>query len=99
MSFFGEEDDNLVSKEDAKNYPHNCIGALYIKDDNGQTGLGTAFLIGSDLVLTAAHNIYKRSTSSYAISLIFYPGIVGNIEDHESYEIINKRLPQKYLTS
>lgn len=82
MSFFGEEDDNLVSKEDAKKYPYNCIGALYIKDENGQVGLGTAFLISSDLLLTAAHNIYKRSAGSYAVSLIFYPGIVGDISDH-----------------
>jgi len=49
-----------VTSQDAKTYPFNCIGLLIGKTQQGKDVIGTGFLIASDLVLTAAHNILPK---------------------------------------
>lgn len=39
---------------------HRSIGLLRFIDQNNTQYLGTAFLISSNLILTAAHNVYDK---------------------------------------
>jgi V8-like Glu-specific endopeptidase len=38
---------------------------------------GTGFLIASDLVLTAAQNVYSKELKANNINILFYPGATG----------------------
>ena len=51
---------NLSKKEAADNFPYNCVGAIYAKNNGKREFIGTGFLIANDLVLTVAHNIYTH---------------------------------------
>jgi V8-like Glu-specific endopeptidase len=42
-----------------KDFPHDCVGAIYGEYAN-QLIVGTGFLIGSDIVLTVAHNLSSK---------------------------------------
>jgi V8-like Glu-specific endopeptidase len=56
-------------------------------------GVGTGFLIGSDLVLTAAHNIYDRKEEHYFTDITFYPGVSQEQYSNEGYRVISYRIP------
>ena len=65
-----------TSFENASTFPYSVHGLVRVELGNGSYITGTGILIGPDLVLTAAHNIYdvKETKQKYA-SIEFIPGI------------------------
>jgi V8-like Glu-specific endopeptidase len=51
----------IVCGKSVGEFPYNCIGALYYCDGADRQFIGSGFLITSNLMLTAAHNIYQRN--------------------------------------
>jgi V8-like Glu-specific endopeptidase len=64
---------------------HRSIGGVEIEDDEGLIYHGTAFLLSSDLLLTAAHNVYSRKSKKPYRRLKFYLSTKG-VGDHH-YEV------------
>jgi V8-like Glu-specific endopeptidase len=56
----------------------------------------TGFLIGSDLVLTVAHNIYSRSNKKRFDNLLFYPGVSGDLANLTPLKVVDVRYPREY---
>ena len=52
--------------------PYQSIGKLLAYFEQSPTLQGTAFYIGTNLLLTVAHNIYNKK-NQMAIKVIFYP--------------------------
>ena len=85
-----------VSAEEMKQPQHCNTGALTFrsrKEDN--LGNGTGTLISSNIVLTAAHNIYNRNTGEMYFDFKFYPGANGVLDEH--YEVEDFYIPGKYV--
>lgn len=58
-----------------KSVPLSAIGRVIFLDGHGKKFGGSAVLIGDDILLTAAHNIYfHASNKPWTTSLQFYPG-------------------------
>ena len=57
---------------------------------------GTSILISPDLVLTCAHNIYDKNTSSFNSEVKFYPGHSGILKS--SFEVESFFIPEQYKT-
>ena len=78
-AYFGEQGHEVNTAEEAKEHPHNCTGIIYATK-GGKPIVGTGFLIASDLVLTAAHNVVSQQGAKYA-DIRFYPGVSGPLEE------------------
>jgi len=50
----------VVPQQSLSKHPHNCIGLVHAVSDIGNVIIGTAFLISSNLVVTAGHMVYWR---------------------------------------
>lgn len=57
---------------------------------------GTGFLIGSDIVLTAAHNVVSLQGVKYT-NINFYPGTSGPLDEKKRYEVIDMRFETEYI--
>lgn len=64
--------------EETRKYPYSCIGLV-----TGRFGTiisnGSGCLIGPDIVLTCAHNLYDRENKIEANNVFFCPGLNGSI--------------------
>lgn len=58
------------SVSDSSTYPYSCIGLLIVYFDD-VLKCGTGSLIGKNLILTAASNIFDKETQKIATSLKF----------------------------
>jgi V8-like Glu-specific endopeptidase len=65
---------------EVKAFHHDCIGLLRFRNKHNHSMMGTGFLIASDLVLTAAQNIYSQEEKGAHNNITFYPGISGKFE-------------------
>jgi hypothetical protein len=76
-----------------REFPYNCVGALYGCRSDIKIMIGTAFLISADLAVTAAplQEYFKRFHS-----VIFYPGVSGELKGAEQFEVVDSRLPKKF---
>ena len=78
----------VKTTEEMKEQLHKHIGVLHFKKRGNFTmGNGTAFLISSNLVLTAAHNLVENRTGSIFHDIVFYPGHQGTIKRENAYEV------------
>ena len=65
---------------------------------NGFYKTGTGILIGSDLVLTAAHNVYDYDgTKEKYANIVFIPGINEEAIPLGKFNVIESYVPDKYL--
>ena len=86
-----------VKSEDLPKFPYNCVGYFFIRLGNKYIK-GTGFLIGQDLVLTAAHNICSNEGNLFP-DIKFYPGISGELRPQDACEVADVRIPPEYKTS
>ena len=61
---------NNLKVVEAKEFPYTTIGYLTTDSD-----CGTAFLVGPDLVLTAAHCVFNKKNNTWATNIKFYFGL------------------------
>lgn len=65
---------------------------------NGFYKTGTGILIGSDLVLTVAHNVYDYDgTKEKYANIVFIPGINEEAIPFGKFNVIESYVPDKYL--
>ena len=75
--------------------PYCHIGALLFKAQNSPTvGKGTAILISPNLVLTAAHNIRPKNTTTNNYDFKFYPGQCGLLQ--KCYTVESFFFPEEF---
>ena len=61
-------------------FPHKCCGALFVKI-GGIWGVGSAFQIGPDELLSCSHNCYNKYQDERATEIYYFPA---------------KQVPQKF---
>jgi len=80
---------------------NTCLGLISSKTftSNGipVESIGTGTLIGPNLVVTCAHNVYDRDRKQVKTDLAFYPALNGNRKYSRRIEIADLRLCDKYL--
>jgi V8-like Glu-specific endopeptidase len=81
-----------------KDFPHDCVGVIYGEYSN-KLVVGTGFLIGSDLVLTVAHNLSSKGGKVEYQNLVFYPGVSGSLLPENAYKVASHRCPQQYAAA
>lgn len=78
------------------------IGRVISEFRDGAIGEGTGFLIGNDIVVTAAHNLYNPEHGGYALSnsSVFDPAAGGpGVRPFGRGRIITIRIPDGYFNS
>ena len=79
-------------------FPNSVHGLVRIKNENESNTTGTGILIGTNLVLTAAHNIYdSRGTKKKFDQIEFIPGINDQIMPFGKFQVIETYVPDEYL--
>lgn len=91
-SIIGEDDRIIV--ENTKKYPYRCIGKLEIRYPNSSTyTVGTGFLVGDSIVLTAAHCVYSTKEIE---SITFIPAKNGSTNPYGKFKATKKHVFTKY---
>lgn len=71
----GTDDRTMIT--DTDQYPWRCICSLLITAQNGSGWIGTGWLVGPRLVLTAGHCVYMADEGGWASSIEVIPGRNG----------------------
>jgi V8-like Glu-specific endopeptidase len=95
---FGDKDLKIMNSSSAKDFPHDCVGVIY-GDYSKKLVVGTGFLIGSDLVLTVAHNLSSKCDKVEFQNLVFYPGVSGSLLPENAYKVASHRYPHQYAAA
>ena len=86
--------------EDTSSFPYSVHGIVKIDLGNGSYRTGTGILIGTDLVLTAAHNIYDCKSSKEKYSNIeFIPGMNEQEMPFGIFKGVESYVPEEFLKS
>lgn len=70
-------DDGRVEVSDTEAYPYSAICYIETKWPDGNTSLGTAWMIYSDIALTAGHCVYSSENGGWAKSVKLWPAKDG----------------------
>ena len=81
--------------ENTHEHPYRCIGQIVGKFGNLPYD-GTGCLIGPNIVLTCAHNIYERRLKLEANDMKFKPGINGSFG--KTFNVKKAYYPEKYVS-
>ena len=86
--------------EDTSSFPYSVHGIVKIDSGEGKYKTGTGILIGTDLVLTAAHNIYdcKGSKEKYS-NIEFIPGMNEQEMPFGIFKVVESYVPEEFLKS
>lgn len=66
-------------------FPNSAIGQIRVRFPNNKIVIGTAWLFGNKVAITAGHCLYSKADGGWAKSVIFYPGKNGNNTPFGSY--------------
>ena len=84
--------------EDTSSFPYSVHGIVRIDLGKGSYRTATGILIGADLVLTAAHNIYDyRATKQKYSGIEFIPGINEQEMPFGKFKVIESYVPDEFL--
>lgn len=77
-------------------WPYSVHGLVSL-NLNGQEECGTGTMIGPNIVLTAAHNIYCHKHKVHAKELEFSPGVDGKLFPYGSCKVEKYFVPSEYI--
>jgi V8-like Glu-specific endopeptidase len=80
-------------------YPWRCICSLVMKAQNGTTWVGTGWLVGPRLLLTAGHCVYMHDEGGWAAEIEVIPGRSGNSHPFGSVVARDYRTVSGWTTS
>lgn len=69
--------DNRTKVTDTEAFPYSAICYIEIDWPDGSTGLGTAWMIYSDIAITAGHCVYSSENGGWAENIKLWPGKDG----------------------
>lgn len=101
-AIIGSDDRTIVANTTAA--PYRYIGRLvtYYTENTGRkmVGSGTAFLVGPDTLLTAAHCVYpvdeKTGKPFKVTNVVFYPGLNGGAKPYDPVQYKYTDVPTQY---
>lgn len=76
--------DERVRVTNTQDYPYRCICSLLITAQNGSEWVGTGWLVGPRLVLTAGHCVYMADEGGWAARIEVIPGRDGTEQPFKS---------------
>ena len=85
----------MFNIENTRGYPYRCIGQIVGKFGNLQYK-GTGCLISPNIVLTCAHNIYKRKLKQKVNDMKFKPGFNGKVG--KFFNVKKAYYPEEYVS-
>ena len=84
--------------QDTSSFPYSVHGLVRAELGNGSYVTGTGILIGANLVLTAAHNVYDyQETKEKYAKIEFIPGINDHATPFGVFTVIESYVPDEYL--
>ena len=70
--------DNRRRVTNTTDFPNTTIGQIVITYKNGSQAVGTAWMYGNKVAVTAGHCVYSKADGGWARSVAFYPGKNGS---------------------
>ena len=96
-------DDGRVLIPYTQMFPYSaicCLKAEYIgTDGKPYISWGTAWMIGPNIAVTAAHCVYDRDSGSNMTITGFWPGKMGVLNPFGNGSVINVKYPAKFITN
>ncbi len=92
ISIIGSDDRNRVTKTTRK--PYRQIGMMEMHFPSKGDYVGTGFLVGKKIALTAAHNLYDSGEAASRVR--FSPGRNGSSFPYGTYTVAKLHIPKKY---
>ncbi|TYV67281.1 trypsin-like serine protease [Listeria monocytogenes] len=78
-------------------FPNSTIGQMSITFPNGKTYVGTAWMYGNKVAVTAGHCVYSKSDGGWARTVAFSPGKNGSSNPLGTYYATQLYTDTKYV--
>ena len=88
--------DNRYRVLETAQWPNGAIGVV-LSRIRGELFLGTGVLIGKNLVLTCAHNLYSREYQEECTFVKFIPAMNGDFAPFGKYDVFKWYFPKEYI--
>ena len=88
--------DQRVPVSNTQLYPFQAICKIFTSFENGDRIGGTGVIIGSQTILTAAHNIYDPTTKKFGINFTIIPGLNGSSQPYGSFQTNIYDFPERF---
>ena len=76
--------------------PYRWTAYLEATWKDGSVTTGTAFMVGINSAVTAAHNVYNTNKGGYAKKVLFWPGRNGNATPYSGSHVKKIYVPKIY---
>lgn len=76
--------------------PYRWVAYLEATWKDGSVTSGTAFMVGINSAVTAAHNVYNADKGGYAKKVLFWPGCNGNEKPYSGSHVKKIYVPNVY---
>ena len=76
--------------------PYRWVAYLQATWKDGSVTTGTAFMVGVNSAVTAAHNVYNSNKGGYAKKVLFWPGRNGNEKPYSGSHVKKIYVPNVY---
>ncbi|MEY8458230.1 trypsin-like serine peptidase [Lactococcus ileimucosae] len=91
--------DNRTRVTNTTSFPNSAIGQMVITFPNNKQYVGTTWMEGNKVAVTAGHTVYSKADGGWAKRVVFYPGRNGGLSPLGVYYATQLYTDTKYVAS
>lgn len=91
--------DDRFKVDNTTSFPYSAIAHMEMKWPNGKRYVGSAWMYGPNVAMTAGHCLYSIDNGGWPQEIVIYPGRNGSSKPFGSVKAVTIHVPENYANS